>query len=81
VFASEPVALADSVHVALNVSVPPAAIELVVVEMLPLPLAFWQLPPADAEQGQLQPLSVPGNESLTPTPLTPNAAGFVAVIV
>jgi len=81
VFASEPVALADSVHVALNVSVPPAAIEFVVVEMLPLPLPLSQLPPLDAEQVQLQPLSVPGNESLTPTPPTVNAAAFVAVIV
>jgi len=83
VFAIEPFAAADRLHVALNVSVPPLAAMLFVdVAMLPLPLADWHVPPLDALQVQVQPDSSLGeNVSLMPTPPTATLAGFVAVIV
>ena len=65
----------------MNVNVPLLpAIELVVVEMLPLPLALWQVPPADAEQVQVHADKPAGNESATETALTATVAGFVTTI-
>jgi hypothetical protein len=49
---------------------------LVVVPMLLLPLALWHEPPAEALQVQVQPLSVPGKVSLTPTLATATVAGW-----
>jgi hypothetical protein len=81
VLTSEPVAALDDVQVALKLSVPLLpAIEFVVVAILPLPLALWHVPPADAEHVHEQPLSAAGNESLTDTLLTATVAGFVTTI-
>jgi hypothetical protein len=81
VFATLPVAAALTVHVALKLSVPLAAIAFVVVAMLPLPLAVWQLPPADALQVQEQPVSDAGNVSATATLLIATDAGLLTWIV
>jgi hypothetical protein len=81
VLTSEPVAVPDSVQVALKLSVPLLpAIVFVVVAMLPLPLALWQVPPAEAEQVQVHADRLAGNGSLTDTPLTATVAGFVTTI-
>jgi hypothetical protein len=63
------------VQVALKVTVPLLpAIEFVVVAMLPVPLALWHEPPADAEQVHEQPDSDAGNASLIDTLLTATSA-------
>jgi len=70
------------VQVALNVTVPPfAAIEFVVVAMLPLPLALWQAPPLEALQVHEQLVRLGGNVSLMPAFVAIAVAALVAVIV
>jgi hypothetical protein len=57
------------VQVALNETDPPLpAIVFVVVLMLPLPLAAWQVLPLEAAQVQVQPDRPAGNVSLSATP-------------
>ena len=75
-------AAADSVHVALNVSVPllPATV-FAVVAMLPEPLALSHAPAPEAAQVHEQLVSAAGNVSLTATFVTATVAGFVTLIV
>jgi hypothetical protein len=81
VFATLPVAAALTVHVALKLSVPLAAIAFVVVAILPLPLAVWQLPPLDAAHVHVHPVSEAGNVSATATLLIATDAGLLTWIV
>src|SRR5690242_11186404 len=80
VFASEPVAEAATLQVAVKVAVPPLRRLTALVAMLPEPDAGHALP-ALAAQVQVQALSAAGKVSVTVAPVTALGPLFVAVMV
>ncbi len=79
VLASDPVADAATVPVAVKVAVPPTG-RLTAAAMSPLPLAGQVAPPAAAHV-QLMPVKIPENVSLTVAPVTALGPALLATIV
>src|SRR3989442_135031 len=80
VFAREPVAIAATVALTVNVAIPPTG-RLTVVPMSPLPEAEPHEPPAEPPQVQLTPVRVAGMVSVTVAPVTELGPAFEATLV
>src|SRR5690242_20241973 len=79
VLTSRPVAVADTVPVAVNVTDPPTG-TLTLALMLPAPEGSVQTPPPAPMQVQVTPVSAAGKLSITVAPIASLGPAFVTVI-